>query len=499
MKGLPKDFHEPETAVTPEAKQELVRKIQAGKSPRTREGVVMHMPGDKVWKYKDRPETTGYITGTFPGKGKRQATVGGLTFRRNGPEGRVGSGLTDAQLRDMARNIRKYLGKPIRVEHQGELPSGLLRAPTFAGFETDKPEEKAAQARAKRIGKALLPYLPILGIQTHGVLASERAGKELGEQWEKAPKSRFPFLLPRPPRGVKRLTTMEAVDKYYTDHAPRKRWVMRPLAERILEGKLRNAYFEPAGKPGGPRAVVIHKGAPKLVFEHEYGHGKDYLQQMKEKGKWDYGANVSGFLKSVLLGAKGSPRYAAEVRAWDLAGVPEDHPLRRAALRTYSTEMDTLANTVRLGLPAIWGIETLQRPGVRQKLLRRLKGVRLGRVFKRLMKRGQAPSAVEGAQQVTLSRGTVQGPARPYARLQRPPGLLSTLPQFTQEELESDEAKRVAGERWRRNFVERYITGKMKPGWKRNVVQGLGGRINLKEHLTEKKPLEGRVYWGFKF
>jgi len=158
IEQLPKShFHSPRAARTAKEKAKLIDDIRTGKNKRTGEGVIMHMPGGKVWKYKRRADTTGYVTGTFPGKGKRQKTVGGLTFSRDeGPGGRVGSGLTEEQLAEIAKNLKPYLGRPMRIAHQEVTPKGMLRAPVFKGWETDKPMRKAAVI--KREGNRYVLY-----------------------------------------------------------------------------------------------------------------------------------------------------------------------------------------------------------------------------------------------------------------------------------------------------------------------------------------------------
>lgn len=152
VKQLPSGlFHEPETARTSEEKAKLLTDIRTGKNKRTGEGVVMHMPGGAMWKYKIRPETTGYMTGTYPGEGKRKASAGGLTFglEPGGPTiGQVGSGFTDAELAEIAKNVEEYKGKPMRLSHQGQFEeTKKLRAPVFTGWETDKPSGKIASIK----------------------------------------------------------------------------------------------------------------------------------------------------------------------------------------------------------------------------------------------------------------------------------------------------------------------------------------------------------------
>ena len=139
-------FRLPERATEPEEKAKLVEDVIQGRNPRTEEGVVLKSDG-KYQKYVQRPSITGYLRGTYPGIGKRKATAGGL-LASLAPEGepniRLGTGYTDAELKDIATNLKEHMGKPIRIEHKGVMPSGLLRAPSYRGIETDSDVPKAA-------------------------------------------------------------------------------------------------------------------------------------------------------------------------------------------------------------------------------------------------------------------------------------------------------------------------------------------------------------------
>lgn len=143
---LPKAvFTTPKSARTPEEKAELIRRIREGKDPDTSEGVILVMPDGSKIKVKNKEEATGYLTGTFPGTGKRKL-AGGLTFKTpEGDEGRVGTGFTDAELADIVARINELRGRPMRIEHMGRFGSGKLRAPSFKGFETDKVVKQAGE------------------------------------------------------------------------------------------------------------------------------------------------------------------------------------------------------------------------------------------------------------------------------------------------------------------------------------------------------------------
>jgi uncharacterized membrane protein (UPF0127 family) len=133
-------FHLPQTARTSEEKKQLVKDILEGKNPLTSEGVILHSPEGQFQKYKNKQEKTVYFAGTAPGAGKRLAAGNVLFSHTPGgePVGRLGTGFTDEQLQDMVANSKDYMGAPMRVEHMGAFESGLLRSPSWQGFETDK-------------------------------------------------------------------------------------------------------------------------------------------------------------------------------------------------------------------------------------------------------------------------------------------------------------------------------------------------------------------------
>lgn len=116
---------------------ELLEEILSGKNPRTYEGIILRF-NDGWAKYKPRREITLYLKGVFPGK--RDGELGGILASRDvneGPTIRIGTGFTEEQLNDIKKNLKTYINAPIRVEYQEEYESGLLRAPSFKGFEID--------------------------------------------------------------------------------------------------------------------------------------------------------------------------------------------------------------------------------------------------------------------------------------------------------------------------------------------------------------------------
>lgn len=137
-------FELPPMASTGKEKRELLKKIQTGKLPHTREGVVlwdMDTSSSPV-KAKFKKEHDVYIRGIFPGGGKYEGkAAGGFVFSHtpSGPiVGRVGTGLSDALRRHMHENPGPYSGAVAVVEAQSKYPNGALRAPAFKQFHLDK-------------------------------------------------------------------------------------------------------------------------------------------------------------------------------------------------------------------------------------------------------------------------------------------------------------------------------------------------------------------------
>lgn len=137
---LPKDtFHLSEPVPGGEPGLKLWDQIRGGEHPLTREGVVMHPATGVPMKGKLTDDHDVYITGTYPGEGKRQATFGGFTYGHEPGKtvGRVGSGFSDLFLSEAAKDPTPYVGRVARVRAQEKLPSGALRAPVFLGMHED--------------------------------------------------------------------------------------------------------------------------------------------------------------------------------------------------------------------------------------------------------------------------------------------------------------------------------------------------------------------------
>lgn len=144
---LPADkFHLAPQVHGAEEGKKLWDEIRSGRHPMTHEGIVAHPPTGKPIKGKITDEHDVQITGTFPGQGRRAQTVGGLTYAHpDEPDktvGRVGSGLTEETLQDIARDPSGFIGRIARLKAQERLPSGALRAPVFLALHEDYPSRK---------------------------------------------------------------------------------------------------------------------------------------------------------------------------------------------------------------------------------------------------------------------------------------------------------------------------------------------------------------------
>lgn len=136
LKHLPPEkFHLAETATTPETQKAMWEKIQAGKNPRTSEGVVVWPETGVPTKVKIMPEYDAIIRNMFPGEGKYNGTgVGGFEYSLPGTEnvvGKVGTGLSDELRKQMHENPEQFVGRVARVHAMGQYPSGAYRAPAL--------------------------------------------------------------------------------------------------------------------------------------------------------------------------------------------------------------------------------------------------------------------------------------------------------------------------------------------------------------------------------
>lgn len=129
-------FTTPQIARTAEEKRRLVEQIFSGKHPQTEEGVVEW--GKDPVKIKSHRIDDAWVVGMRPGE-KKYAGVGGgaliYSLERNGkPVGKVGTGFTDDERKNMISHPKNWVGKKITIKHVGQMPSGAFRAPSYNGL-----------------------------------------------------------------------------------------------------------------------------------------------------------------------------------------------------------------------------------------------------------------------------------------------------------------------------------------------------------------------------
>lgn len=86
---------------------------------------------------------------------------------------------------------------------------------------------------------------------------------------------------------------------------------------------------------------------PIEATRHEFGHVQDMFSR---PDTFSTDARDQGSLYQRVLFPERTPRYQAEINAWQNAGTPEDHPARKAALSTYSTHMRGIGIASSLGI-----------------------------------------------------------------------------------------------------------------------------------------------------
>ena len=131
----------PPMAETSKEKLELFTRIQEGREPTTKEGIVAwHLDKPVPTKIKFRPDVDAEVVDVFPGKGKHEGRAGGVLVKVPGSETttRVGTGFSDQMRKELWERPQEFVGRVARVATQQVFPSGKLRAPSFGGFHLDK-------------------------------------------------------------------------------------------------------------------------------------------------------------------------------------------------------------------------------------------------------------------------------------------------------------------------------------------------------------------------
>ena len=143
VKKLP-DTHIPPFATEPKHKLSLLDLIRKGKLKETTEGAVLwplNDPNARPIKAPFRPLFDVYIRKIERGQGKYQNAAGAVYYSwtpHGRIVGRIGTGFTDAERKDMLQNPEKYIGRVAKVTAKGKHPSGALREPAFQEWHLEK-------------------------------------------------------------------------------------------------------------------------------------------------------------------------------------------------------------------------------------------------------------------------------------------------------------------------------------------------------------------------
>ena len=165
--------------------------------------------------------------------------------------------------------------------------------------------------------------------------------------------------IPQIPKDIKLIRTEKDVDDWFDDKR-NATWAQQFLAPTAMKTTLKtnsNALSIFPKIPSGQRAILIpDKFKRGLVIRHELAHTR---QAKSRKPLLDKYQPISSQLKAGLLfmDPKKTGTYKTERQAWDMAGVPENNPIRQAALKSYEDGLKSLRPVV-LSVPiaAIGGV-----------------------------------------------------------------------------------------------------------------------------------------------
>ncbi len=131
----------PETVDSPRGKMEMIRKIRNKRHPMTSEGVILRS-GANSYKAKVIDDADVYLHSIFEGTGKYKGkAAGGFSYSRKPggpPVGKVGTGLSDKQRKELWENRGKLKGKVARIAFAREMPSGAFFQPRFRSWHVEK-------------------------------------------------------------------------------------------------------------------------------------------------------------------------------------------------------------------------------------------------------------------------------------------------------------------------------------------------------------------------
>jgi DNA ligase D-like protein (predicted 3'-phosphoesterase) len=143
VKEMGSPFEHIERAETEVDKRQMLKRIREKTHDKTKEGIIIvdNKTGAPM-KFKFRPDYDVFIRRFFEGAGKYKGNaIGGFYYSitPHGPVvGKVGTGFSDKQRRDMFSEPNKYKGRVATLYAMGRNKSGALREPSFVRMHLDK-------------------------------------------------------------------------------------------------------------------------------------------------------------------------------------------------------------------------------------------------------------------------------------------------------------------------------------------------------------------------
>jgi len=143
VKELGNPFEHIERAETERDKRNMIKSIREKTHSKTQEGIIVVDNKSGVpMKFKLRPDYDVHIRKIFEGQGKYKGKAAGgfyYSSTATGPiVGKVGTGFTDSQRRDMFENKDKYISRVATLHAMGRNKSGALREASFERMHLDK-------------------------------------------------------------------------------------------------------------------------------------------------------------------------------------------------------------------------------------------------------------------------------------------------------------------------------------------------------------------------
>lgn len=128
-------------SLTGEKAVAMLRRIGAGESPLTEEGIVLHSKSGRPVKAKFTEDSDVIIRRVFPAETSDDSSrAGGFEYSLPGSDaivGRVGSGFSRELAVDMLKDPDSYIGRTARISSMGLGPGGAYRAPRFITLKED--------------------------------------------------------------------------------------------------------------------------------------------------------------------------------------------------------------------------------------------------------------------------------------------------------------------------------------------------------------------------